>query len=91
MNNFNSITSIIYFIALLVFSTVQAQYNPGLTDTTKRWSTIDQYTAGGGIPYSFFNKFSGDTLVGNVAYLKVWTSFDEMMADWELSGFIREE
>lgn len=80
---------ILSIFALLVIN-VSAQYNPQLIDTTKCWSTIDEYTAGGGVPYSFYNKFADDTLIGNINYYKVFTSYDEYMADWELTGFIRE-
>jgi len=39
------------------------QYNPQLIDSTKTWSTINEYTAGGGIIYSFWNKFMGDSII----------------------------
>ncbi len=69
---------------------VSAQYNTELIDTTKRWSTADTYTAGGGIMYSFFNKFGDDTIINNQSYTKIYRAFDEFMTEWELQGFIRK-
>lgn len=82
---------ILLFPFLLIFTfNLFGQYNSQLIDTTKHWSTVDEYTAGGGIPYSFYNKFSEDTLIGNVNYYKVYSSYDEFMTEWELTGFIRD-
>ena len=69
---------------------VSAQYNTELIDTTKRWSTADVYTAGGGSKYSFYHKFGNDTIINNQIYTTIYRSFEENMTEWELHGFIRE-
>lgn len=88
----NTKTRMILLISFLVSSGLAfSQYNTNLLDTTKRWSTINNYSAGGFPAYSFFNKFSGDTLIEGVNYKKILTSYEEFMTDWELTGFIRED
>jgi len=40
---------------------------------------------------SYFTKFSGDTVVGGIHYMKVLRSEDQQMQNWTVQGFIREE
>jgi len=82
------IISLSIFLVLIFYA--YGQYNTELIDSTKHWSTADTYTAGGGIMYSFFNKFDGDTLINNQNYTKIYRAFDEFMTEWELHGFIRK-
>ena len=82
---------IISFFTGLCFLSAFAQYNTELIDTTKIWSTVDTYTGGGGIMYSFFTKFSSDTVINNLTYTKFLRAYDEYMTEWELQGFIRQD
>jgi hypothetical protein len=77
------------FLGLIIQA--NSQYNTQLIDSTKTWSIINEYTAGGGIPYSFFTKFIDDTIIGGMVYKKILISYDEFMTEWSLEGFIREE
>jgi len=73
-------------------TSVSAQYNTELIDTTKIWSIANQPCPGcGGILYSFYIKLKGDTLINNSNYTKIFRAFDEYMDEWELYGFIKEE
>lgn len=79
-------------VLLILTINISAQYNPQLIDTTKHWSIADQPCPGcGGILYSYYIKFQGDTLINSTVYTKVLKSYDEFMEDWELYGLIREE
>ena len=83
---------ILLSILILLVINVSAQYNPQLIDTTKHWSIADQPCPGcGGILYSYYIKFQGDTLINSTVYTKVLKSYDEFMEDWELYALIREE
>ena len=62
-----------------------------IVDTNKVWSIIDEYTAGGGQPYSQFIKFTTDTLIGSYNYKKVLRSSDSTQTVWSHIGFIRED
>ena len=74
-----------------IILTSSAQYNSELIDTTKIWSTVDSYTAGGGIMYSYYNKFGGDTIINIFTWTKIFRAYDEFMTEWELQGFVRED
>lgn len=41
--------------------------------------------------HSYFTKFSGDTLIGDIHYMKVLRSDDKQMQNWAIKGFIRED
>jgi len=82
---------ILIFLLGVFFYPTFSQYNTELIDTTKIWSTVDTYTAGGGIMHSFYNKFGGDTVINSTTYTKVYRAYDEFMDEWELQGFVRQE
>ena len=82
------------FLTLLFVVIVQFCYGQEyhkIVDTNKVWSIIDEYTAGGGQPYSQFIKFTTDTLIGSYNYKKVLRSSDSTQTVWSHIGFIRED
>lgn len=85
----------VIIISLLILGlsfSVRSQYNTQLIDSTKYWSIAHQPCPGcGGILYSYYIKFQGDTVINSSIYTKILQSYDEYMEDWELYGFIKEE
>ena len=68
-----------------------SQYNSELIDTTKMWSTLDYWSWMPSMHFTRYNKFSGDTLINQTGYTRVWEATDEGYSNWELKGFIRED
>ena len=82
-------------ITLLLFSCLiyGQDYHP-LVDSLKKWSgmncSIDpNYTWGPFDCQTSLIKFSGDTIINSLSYLKVFKS-DTLQQNWELQGYIRE-
>ena len=70
------------FLTLLFVVIVQFCYGQEyhkIVDTNKVWSIIDEYTAGGGQPYSQFIKFTTDTLIGSYNYTPNFVSINNFM------------
>jgi hypothetical protein len=82
-------TTLVILLLGLIYP-ASGQYNAQLIDTTKIWSTANTNTGGGQSVFSFFHKFSGDTIINNNSYVKIYKSSDEFMSEWELQGFARE-
>lgn len=61
--------------------------------TDKLWSTMKGPVSGCSSFFceSYFTKFSGDTLIDGIHYLKVLCSDDQQMQNWIIEGFIRED
>jgi hypothetical protein len=77
---------IIMLIMILVFTHAQNYHT--LVDTNKLWSIKHQY---GLTPFSDFTKFQGEEMFQGNIYKKVWTTTDTTLANWNFSGYIRED
>jgi hypothetical protein len=73
---------------MMVFGFSQAQNYYPLVDTNKLWSVKHQYVL---TPFSDFTKFQGEETLGGNIYKKVWTTTDTTLANWNFSGYIRED
>ena len=64
-----------------------------LVTSDKLWSTMKGPVSGCNSFFcaSYFTKFSGDTVIGGISYMKVQRSEDQQMLNWTNQGFIREE
>ncbi|MCD4665163.1 MAG: T9SS type A sorting domain-containing protein [Bacteroidales bacterium] len=79
-------------VFLSVIFDLFAQDNLQIIDPSKRWSYCfhDSF-----IPWNFYMsyyvKFSGDTTINQLNYLKIWESEDEQYSEWYQRGFIRSD
>jgi len=78
-------------LILFIFINLEAQ-NPAIVDPAKRWSYFEH---DGWLPWnyhvSYYVKFSGDTIINQLNYLKIWESIDENYLNWYHRGFIRSD
>lgn len=77
---------------LLILGSYVVNAQPFVT-SDKLWSTMKGPVSGCNSFFceSYFTKFSGDTVVGGIQYMKVLRSEDQQMHNWTIQGFIREE
>lgn len=81
---------LLIFIILSTFIQLGAQ-NYGLLDTTNRWSYMIYQSWGTWYKESYHIKFSGDTTINQMNYLKMWECDDEFGYDWYLRGYGRSD
>jgi len=76
------------FLVLFGCGTAFSQVYFPLVEEGKVWSTYHIF--GTLIPYSEYNKFEGDTVIGCIIYKKVWKTTDTNLVAWVPEGQIRE-
>ena len=81
--------SIILVFVVLIFNNAKAQTYESVIDTTKFWSTLG--VGCNGSHNSHYVKLSGDTIIGLETYKKMYQSFDSLLVNWDLLGFVRED
>ncbi len=81
--------SIILAFVVLLFNNTKAQAYESVIDTTKLWSTLG--VGCNGSHNSHYVKLSGDTIIGLETYKKMYQSFDSLLVNWDLLGFVRED
>lgn len=84
-----------YFLICFIIFTPHlpfyCQSSKSLLDVSKEWSTIFWSDANGKY-YTIKYKLSGDTIINNNDYFKVFGNFNEEIPNnWSLNGFIRED
>jgi len=82
---------ILIFLLGVFFYPAFSQYNTELIDETKMWSSLAYTCWGPSWTYkSCYHKFSGDTVINQINYKRVWESEDEDHLYWTHIGYIRE-
>ncbi len=83
---------IIFTLTILsIFLQLGAQ-NYGLLDPTNRWSyMVHQPWSPNWYKDSYYIKFSGDTSINQMNYIKMWECDDEFGYDWYLKGYGRSD
>lgn len=82
--------TILIFSILFILIQLGAQ-NYGIVDPTNRWSYMIYQSWGFWYKQSYYIKFSGDTTINQLNYLKMWESDDELCTDWYLKGYGRTD
>jgi hypothetical protein len=75
---------------MMAFFVSRTQNYHSLVDTNKLWSVAHQYFPGLWNQFSDFTKFQGEEILQGNIYKKVWTTTDTTLANWNFSGYIRE-
>ena len=83
-------------LMLLIQLSLNSLGQPGyqIADTTKKWNTLYAGIGAWDIlccEKTKTNVFNGDTIIGNLNYLKVLESIDSNQSYWEFKGFLRED
>ena len=83
----------IILAAISVFLTLVSfgQGNTNLLDPGKMWSSVEWMPWGGFYYQTYYNRFDGDTIINDIAYIKIWQAEDQNYSDWYLYGFIRQD
>ena len=91
-------TKFIFLTSFILFvMQIKGQEYIPLVQENRIWSTllVTYIDVGNSIPDSSYltkyNKFEGDTTIGDFQYLKVYETENENMTDWTLKGCIRED
>jgi len=73
------------------FCMVASQTYHPFVDTGKLWSTYHLWCKTADYRFSEYTRFDNDTMIDGKLYKIAWSSLDSNMANWTLSGFIRED
>lgn len=80
---------IITVLLIITINNTKAQVYESILDSNKLWSTLG--VGCNGSHNSHYIKLSGDTIIGSESYKKMYQSFDSLMINWNLFGFLRED
>ena len=86
-------TKLTFLLFLFIsFYSYSQKYIP-IVEENKEWSTLTVWTSDwpDTTYYTTFNKFEGDTTIGEYQYLKVYETQNQELTDWILKGCIRED
>ncbi len=76
-------------ISILVIMTMAlSSHGQNLIQENQTWNVVDCINFGGCITQSY--KVSGDTIIGQVDYKKLYATYDTAMMSWEIFGALRE-
>jgi hypothetical protein len=84
---------IILVIFLSTTINLFAQSNLQIVDPAKRWSYMEwqPWSPPPFVKFPFYIKFSGDTIINQSEYLKIWETNEEDSTYWYQKGFIRSD
>lgn len=83
---------IILVISSSIVINLCAQSNLQIVDPSKRWSYMEwQDWSPPWVIFPFYVKFSGDTTIDQLNYLKIWETDEEDDTNWYQRGFIRSD
>lgn len=86
--------SIIFTIVILALAvSLIAQSNLQIVDPAKRWSYMEHQSWAPPlwVRFPYYVKFSGDTTINQLNYLKIWETDEEDSTNWYQQGFIRSD
>jgi hypothetical protein len=83
---------IITFILVSWMLILFAQSNPQIVDDAKKWTYLSyQPWSPGFYKQSYYIRMTGDTVINQKNYLKIWETDNSMMIDWYVIGYARED
>lgn len=79
-------------VILSIIFNLTAQSNLQIVDPAKRWSYMEwQDWQPPFVKFPYYVKFTGDTVINQLEYLKIWRTAEEDSINWNQLGFIRSD
>ena len=80
---------LLLIIIIIIFNLITTIKSQTLVKTNKVWSVVECHNFGACETY--FNRFEGDTIIGDNQYKKLYATYDSSMGNWYYIGAMRED